>query len=290
MATHEHKRSRREPLSRSEVLNASPMAISPASGVTPSRISLGSLPAGAFTPQRGACSQTSAIGVQWGLSSARGPRSHMEDFGVVSAADGDVIFGVYDGHGGTFCSEYCQQQLHSIIRSQGAYPCDLPNAIKHGYLQADELLMHSLDQGDQSGGTCALVAIVTQTSIVVGNAGDCRAVYACGAELLELSRDHVPENEEEARRAQEGRRRSAPAARARALARSPLARPRCLSAHSRARARAALPPLGPPAVDSRRPRAVRLRRAARRSRRAARHARAGRRAHEGTPPAGPLQA
>lgn len=205
MALHDNKRSRREPLY--EMSAPSPMMMSPvAMHRTPPRdLSFGKgMPAGAVTPQRGGCSQAHAIGVQWGTASSIGPRQHMEDFGVVSAGDGDVIFGVFDGHGGSYCAEYCQQQLHHVIRAQNAFPADVPNAIIRAYGKTDELLLDELARKDISGGTCALVAVVTQTHVYVGNAGDCRAVYSSDEGVFELSQDHAATNQTEAERVVKG--------------------------------------------------------------------------------------
>jgi hypothetical protein len=214
MTTHGHKRTRRDPLATRELWNGSPMAISPArSHVTPPckqraapppRAAAGGCAGGACTPVRGSCSQSAAIGVHWGTASSIGPRAHMEDFGKVSAADGDVIFGVFDGHGGKFSAEYCQDQLHAQIRAQPAFPQDMPDAIRNGFLTCDGALQKELVLRDGSGGTCAVVAVVTQSGIAVGNAGDCRAVYSCGETVLELSQDHTPANEAEAVRAVNG--------------------------------------------------------------------------------------
>lgn len=207
MALHDSKRSRREPFY--EVNAPSPMVMSPvAMQHTPTRgLSFGKgMPAGAVTPQRGGCSAAHAIGVQWGTASSIGPRQHMEDFGAVSAGDGDVIFGVFDGHGGTYCAEYCQQQLHHVIRAQGTFPTDVPSAIIRAYSKTDEILLDALARKDLSGGTCALVAVVTQTHVYVGNAGDCRAVYSSDEGVFELSQDHAATNQAEAERIVRGMR------------------------------------------------------------------------------------
>lgn len=258
------KRLRRDPLAAYE-WNVSPMAISPATVTPPRALSFGR-PVhpflGACTPQRGTCANAAALGVQWGTCSSIGPRAHMEDFGVVSAGDADVIFGVYDGHGGAFAAEYCQQQLHMAIRSHSAFPWDVPTAIKDGYLQTDREVVEALLRAESGGGACAIIAVVTQSNIIVGNCGDCRAVYSCGDEVHELSQDHTPENESEASRARAG----ASARHARRAQRR--AGPPALTRRTRAY------PLGGPPRRSRRAHTPGLRRAARRWGRAARDARA----------------
>ncbi|KAG8468149.1 hypothetical protein KFE25_007201 [Diacronema lutheri] len=203
MAMHDTKRHRRDPLY--DLCNgASPMMISPMSmhRTPPRDLSFGkSMLAPAVTPQRGGCSQAAAIGIQWGTASSIGPRQRMEDFGTVSVGDGDAIFGVFDGHGGSYCAEFCQQRLHHIIRKQDCFPLDVTSAIIRAYGDADGVLLDELVRQDACGGTCALVAVVTHTHIYVGNVGDSRAVYSVEGEgVFELSQDHTPANVTEARR------------------------------------------------------------------------------------------
>jgi len=209
MAMHDTKRHRRDPLY--DLCNgASPMMISPMSmhRTPPRDLSFGkSMLAPAVTPQRGGCSQAAAIGIQWGTASSIGPRQRMEDFGTVSVGDGDAIFGVFDGHGGSYCAEFCQQRLHHIIRKQDCFPLDVTSAIIRAYGDADGVLLDELVRQDACGGTCALVAVVTHTHIYVGNVGDSRAVYSVEGEgVFELSQDHTPANVTEARRVGAGAR------------------------------------------------------------------------------------
>lgn len=293
MAMHDQKRSRRDPLG--EVRNTpSPMMISPVPmhRTPPRDFSVGKgMPLGAVTPQRGSCSEAHAIGVQWGTASSIGPRQHMEDFGVVSAGDGDVIFGVFDGHGGSYCAEYCQQQLPRVIRAQAAFHTDVPSAIIGAYGETDALLLDQLMRNDLSGGTCALVAIVTQTHVYVGNAGDCRAVYSCDEGVFELSQDHAATNQTEAERVIRGQPRAPRRARRPARAHPSPHAAACLSTLARPARRltGALRP-APSAEHSRRHRRVRDGAPSRGRGRAADHARAGRPAHEGGRPEGPPQA
>ncbi len=52
----------------------------------------------------------------------------------------------------------------------------------------------------QSAGCTAYVALFTKDSIICANSGDSRCVLARGAQALEMSQDHKPDNLEELRR------------------------------------------------------------------------------------------
>eukprot|EP01018_Ginkgo_biloba_P025526 Gb_22266 [translate_table: standard] len=72
----------------------------------------------------------------------------------------------------------------------------MEQAIRAGYLATDKAF---LDQGVSSG-ACCVTALIKDGCLVVGNAGDCRAVLCRGGNAEALTCDHRAEREEERKR------------------------------------------------------------------------------------------
>ncbi|KAI9673270.1 MAG: Protein phosphatase 2C 2 [Trizodia sp. TS-e1964] len=108
------------------------------------------------------------------------------------------FFGVYDGHGGEKVANFAGQQLHRIIAKQKAYSSgDFPQALKDGFLATDRAILNDPRYEDEVSGCTASVAIITNTKIYVGNAGDSRTVLGLKGRAKPLSFDHKPQNETE---------------------------------------------------------------------------------------------
>lgn len=129
------------------------------------------------------------------------------------------FFGVYDGHGGCQVANYCREHLHSVLVDEiEAAQSSLDG--KNGrdnwedqWKKAFSNCFHKVDDevggvGESNGasveplaseavGSTAVVAILTQTDIIVANCGDSRAVLCRGKEALPLSDDHKPNREDE---------------------------------------------------------------------------------------------
>jgi len=124
------------------------------------------------------------------------------------AWDDVAMFGVFDGHGGSHVSLFCQQWMPFKIAS--GPPHDPKQALTHAFLQLDDMLRdpaHARELAELSGkwelgtnkrlsavhtGSTACVCCVTPRTIVCANAGDSRAVLCRGGEAIELSLDHKP--------------------------------------------------------------------------------------------------
>lgn len=103
------------------------------------------------------------------------------DNGQVSWA----LFGVFDGHGGVEMSEHCAVHWPSYIwnhtqRLLTPPPTDLlKSAMAESFADAERALLEEARSRSgiwQEQGTCAVVAVLTATELVVGNVGDSRAV------------------------------------------------------------------------------------------------------------------
>ncbi|KAL6524153.1 hypothetical protein OROMI_031248 [Orobanche minor] len=134
-----------------------------------------------------------------------GTRSSMEDVYVcadnlshdygLNSINGrpSAFYGVFDGHGGKHAADFACYHLPRFIVEDEDFPQDIESVISSAFLQTDTAFAEacSLD-ADIASGTTALAAIVLGSSLVVANAGDCRAVLCRRGKAIEMSRDHKP--------------------------------------------------------------------------------------------------
>jgi serine/threonine protein phosphatase PrpC len=111
-------------------------------------------------------------------------------------------FGVFDGHGGAECSEYCADHLHDNVMNSTFLTHDVLAAMQDGFLQTDaELLDAASAQPRRKGydaGTAAVCMFATPDKLLLAHAGDCRAVLvrrsgSAGQSYVELTNDHSAE-------------------------------------------------------------------------------------------------
>ncbi|KAA8521478.1 hypothetical protein F0562_012151 [Nyssa sinensis] len=102
----------------------------------------------------------------------------MHDFGVKNFNEGpNAFYGVFDGHGGKHAADFACYHLPRFIVEDEDFPREIERAIASAFLQTDTAFAEacSVDSAIASG-TTALAALVVGSSLVVANAGDCRAV------------------------------------------------------------------------------------------------------------------
>ncbi|GAB4837509.1 hypothetical protein Ancab_002369 [Ancistrocladus abbreviatus] len=150
------------------------------------------------------------------LSSAwtdMGFRSSMEDvyvcvddfmlhYGLEDVSEGpNAFYGVFDGHGGNHVADFVCNHLPRFIFEDEDFPWEIEKVITSAFLQTDAAFAEacSLDASLASG-TTALAAIVIGRSLVVANAGDCRAVLCRLGKAIEMSMDHKPHCSREKKR------------------------------------------------------------------------------------------
>lgn len=178
----------------------------------------------------------------YAFSGMQGWRMTMEDAHLVctdipvegrdqNLSKGHAIFGVLDGHGGDFTSEFAaghfmtvfssNQYLQKYARMNPDDQSDVPGVEclrqtlaqtfanldveirKRQNKRNDAFLSQSKQQGsadeparvkfERSGSTC-IVVLVTPSHIICANAGDSRAILRRSGNVLPLSFDHKPNN------------------------------------------------------------------------------------------------
>eukprot|EP00658_Telonema_sp_P-2_P021598 TRINITY_DN18608_c0_g1_i2.p1 TRINITY_DN18608_c0_g1~~TRINITY_DN18608_c0_g1_i2.p1 ORF type:complete len:345 (-),score=57.89 TRINITY_DN18608_c0_g1_i2:172-1080(-) len=152
--------------------------------------------------------------VSCGVIEHPGARNTMEDRTTCYIQENHAFFGVYDGHGGTAAAEHCQECLHKhltkemnhqwnqqlpLLRANDAECIQkISHCIREAFVISDRefLISHPRPQG----GTTAVVAVILNGVVVVGNVGDSRAVLCRGGRAIPLSQDHTPKRPDEVAR------------------------------------------------------------------------------------------
>mmetsp|Transcript_19224 Transcript_19224/g.18886 ORF Transcript_19224/g.18886 Transcript_19224/m.18886 type:complete len:370 (+) Transcript_19224:495-1604(+) len=125
------------------------------------------------------------------------------------------FFAVYDGHGGASCADFLRDNLHQFIIKQESFPSDPHLAIREGFQEAEDFFLEIVENAadeamreaqatDHEGyvdnsGSCAIVILIVDHKVYVANVGDSRALMSAdgGRRVLELSKDHKPNEERE---------------------------------------------------------------------------------------------
>lgn len=134
-----------------------------------------------------------------------GSRSSMEDVYVctdnlmshhrtASSNEGThAFYGIFDGHGGKHAADFACNHLPRFIAEDEDFPRQIDRAISSAFLQTDTAFSEACNlDADLASGTTALAALIIGSSLVVANAGDCRAVLCRRGKAIEMSRDHKP--------------------------------------------------------------------------------------------------
>ncbi|WOK95070.1 putative protein phosphatase 2C 27 [Canna indica] len=133
-----------------------------------------------------------------------GTREYMEDthvcisdlakkFGCHSLGGEAVSFyGVFDGHGGKDAAHFVRDNLPRVIVEDSDFPLKLEKVIVRSFLQTDLQFAKTCSLQSLSSGTTALTAMIFGRSLLVANAGDCRAVLSRLGVAIEMSKDHRP--------------------------------------------------------------------------------------------------
>ena len=139
-----------------------------------------------------------------GKSDMRGKRDAMEDsVCAVGQLCGHDLLCIFDGHGGhelaSLASGFAQEQIMEALE---AFPNDVRNALITGIKGINKACREALGAHPQQVkvGTTALVALIDDSSYIMGNLGDTRAVLfqsATQPNALRLTVDHRPLDEEE---------------------------------------------------------------------------------------------
>ncbi|KAJ8768063.1 hypothetical protein K2173_021003 [Erythroxylum novogranatense] len=134
-----------------------------------------------------------------------GGRPHMEDthicindlankFGCNILSEEAVSFyGVFDGHGGQGAAHFVRDNLPRVIVEDANFPLELEKVVTKSFVETDAAYAKSCSlESSLPSGTTALTAMIFGRSLLVANAGDCRAVLSRHGMVVEMSKDHRP--------------------------------------------------------------------------------------------------
>jgi serine/threonine protein phosphatase PrpC len=131
----------------------------------------------------------------------QGSRLYMEDHCDIQEYGDWYYFGVFDGHGGEFVSQYLKDNLFRAIRenmkftSRPYHHTSIPDRLIQSFEQINSQLKKEHLQESLHCGSTAIVALVNKRSgkVYFANTGDSRAVSS----LLHTTIDHKPSNKYE---------------------------------------------------------------------------------------------
>ena len=123
----------------------------------------------------------------------------------LNIANGSMIypcisyFGLYDGHGGSKCSTFVQEKLHTFLLESNFFPLYPLQAINEAYLKAEQefqsIAYDSINNIllDKSG-SCTLSILMIDDTCYVTYLGDSRALYSfnSGSNFFQITRDQKP--------------------------------------------------------------------------------------------------
>ncbi|XP_061373832.1 probable protein phosphatase 2C 27 [Gastrolobium bilobum] len=134
-----------------------------------------------------------------------GERPYMEDTHIcigdlakkfdcnIHSEEAVSFYGVFDGHGGKSAAQFVRDHLPRVIVEDVNFPLELEKVVKRSFLETDAAFAKTSScECSLSSGTTALTAFIFGRSLLVANAGDCRAVLSRHGRVIDMSQDHKP--------------------------------------------------------------------------------------------------
>lgn len=125
-----------------------------------------------------------------------GGRDHMEDTFMSDVYDNLFIFGVFDGHGGSFTSRILPEKITSKMTPK--VRAFLNKAKEKEIIHFFNTLFHDIDEelkpyNKDSSGSTAILCVITERLIILINCGDSRGIlYNNDGAILIETVDHTP--------------------------------------------------------------------------------------------------
>lgn len=129
-----------------------------------------------------------------------------------AASDGAItaFLGVYDGHGGYATSEWLKRNLHATVTGLWEAGATPERCVTRAFLAADKVLLKPTGfmgmgergvGGSKCGSTAATATIWKGADgklyLMAANVGDARVLLSRGGKVMQLTTDHVPDDEDE---------------------------------------------------------------------------------------------
>jgi protein phosphatase 1L len=137
-----------------------------------------------------------AFAIEHGHTGLQGRRPTMEDAHVAIKTGDHGFYGVFDGHGGSEVANYVAKFLYHNILTNSGFKINPMRALIAGCLVTDQ----DLPSFAYHQGSTAIMALIKNKCLYVGNIGDSRAVLSHQGQAVALSSDHKPTRADELKR------------------------------------------------------------------------------------------
>ena len=137
-----------------------------------------------------------------------GRRGSMEDRHAELETRSADFFGVFDGHGGAKCAQFCSEKLFNMVLADRKFKRRPSDALRDTFIRADQQWCKEARRKKQPDGTTATVLCVTKQGgkkkdkrYYVANTGDSRTILVkVDGAATPLSEMHSPSLESEKKR------------------------------------------------------------------------------------------
>ena len=101
---------------------------------------------------------------------------------------------VFDGHGGGKCSLYLSENLHLKIIANSNFESfmNAQSVLLDAFKSCEDEWNEIAEKNSEFSGSCAIASLICGNDVVIGHAGDCRAVARMGKKTFQLTKDHRP--------------------------------------------------------------------------------------------------
>lgn len=146
--------------------------------------------------------------LEYGVHEIQGKRKEMEDAHhseVTQQGETTVaFFGVYDGHGGRRAADFAAAKLHQLLKNHPKFLVDTEEALKSSFIRTEKEFMELAYKDQLEDGSTAVVALIVDKRLFIGNVGDSEAVLYRAGKPICLSTLHNPsKNPAEVQRVQD---------------------------------------------------------------------------------------
>ena len=116
-------------------------------------------------------------------------------------------FSIFDGHSGKTCSEFLKKKFFEYLTNSSFFPDDPLKAIRESFKKSESTFHKKAYDANKKilldkSGSCALIMLIIDNILYSINLGDSRALYSydTGKCLLQITRDHKPNDDFEKKR------------------------------------------------------------------------------------------
>jgi len=106
-----------------------------------------------------------------------------------------ALFGVFDGHNGDACAEYCRSHIHKTISNKINKGVLTANALRQAFIDTDDAFLAQSEATPLDAGCTAVVAVYNRVTgtLITANCGDARCLVSRGGVAEVLTIDHKPD-------------------------------------------------------------------------------------------------